>query len=150
VAANGKRREGAEQVLQRNVHQLLHRYGYVLDHTYRLRTEDGSWRTGSTWNGKPDTLAVRPPRVLAIEFKSGPQASRTNPERRQRQVASLSWWSLVPCARAWLLWPDAVPWDNLRGWIEAPGRAPATFGFEPMDQLAAFRVLATAAQRANV
>lgn len=134
---------GPERVWQDNVEALLRKHGYVVDHSYQLLTRDGIWRTGSTWIGKPDLVALRPPRVLAIEVKAKGRKGTAGP----RQLASLSWWSMVPCARAWLLLPDSVPYDTLVDWIRRPAQAPATFGFEPMGQLEAFRVLATADQR---
>jgi hypothetical protein len=38
-------------------------------------------------------------------------------------------------------------YDRFRGWIRRPAEAPAVHGFEPMDQLEAYRVVAPASVR---
>jgi hypothetical protein len=136
-----KRRPTPEKAWQADVQRELHAHAYVVDHSFALPTKDGGWRTGSTWVGKPDLLAVRPPRVLAIEVKA--LGGRATPQ----QVASLTIWSMVPCARAWLLPPGSVDPELLRDWIAHPGQAPSVYGFEPMAHLDALELLATAEQR---
>jgi hypothetical protein len=135
------RRPTPEKEHQARIQGWLHEAAYVVDHSYALPTTDGSWRTGSTWVGKPDLIAVRPPRVVVIEVKAkGGTAS-------EQQIASLSLWSLVPCARAWLLPPGVVSDELVQAWIRRPGTAPAAFGFTPMTHEEALKVLATSAQR---
>lgn len=114
-------------------------FGYVVEHTYPLRTQHG-WRTGSTLPGKPDLIAVRPPRMLAIECKTD------KGRLTQQQVAVLSLYSLVPCCRAWVLRPSD-PWPDIQEWLRRPKQAPAVYGFEPMPQLDAYRMAASTAQR---
>jgi hypothetical protein len=114
-------------------------FGYVVEHTYPLRTQHG-WRTGSTLTGKPDLIALRPPRLLAIECKTDKGRLTTE------QVAVLSLYALVPCCRAWVLRPRD-PWDTVQSWLRRPKLAPVTYGFEPMPQLDAYRVVASRTQR---
>lgn len=129
-----------EKEWQATLVAALEAFGYVVEHTYPLRTQHG-WRTGSTLKGKPDLIAVRPPRLLAIECKN--EAYKPTPE----QVAVLSLYALVPCARSWILRPNDPSWADVQAWLHRPGRAPATYGFEPMSQLDAFRVVASTRQR---
>lgn len=108
-------------------------FGYVVEHTYPLRTQHG-WRTGSTLKGKPDLIAVRPPRLLAIECKT--DKGRLDPDQR----AVLSLYALIPCARAWVLRPRD-DWSRIQLWMRLPKDAPAVYGFEPMPELDARRLL---------
>lgn len=121
---------------------VLELFGYVVEHTYPLRTEHG-WRTGSTLKGKPDLIAVRPPRILAIECK----IRREKPT--DEQVAVLSLYSHVPCGRAWILRPSD-PWDDIQAWIRTPARAPAVYGFDPLSPLDARKVLDASRRRGSV
>jgi len=130
----------SEAEWQRQVVRLLNEFGYVCDHVFRLRCHDGSWRTGNTLAGRPDVIALRPPRLLAIELK----AERGVLDRRQR--ACLSLYAEVPGARAWVLRPSDL--DVAREWFRRPGPAPAVYGFERMTQLEAYRVVAPASARA--
>ena len=141
MARRGQRAPGPEKAFQAKLVQLLHLHGYVVEHTYRLRCDDGSWRTGNTLNGKPDLIAWRPPRVLAIEVKA--EGGRLRPE----QQACLSWFAGIPNARAWVLSPAGPTWDAIVEWVADPKLAPRTFGFDQLTLLDAFRVLATADQR---
>jgi hypothetical protein len=129
----------SEKEWQSTLVDLLEVFGYVVEHTYPLRTEHG-WRTGSTLKGKPDLIAVRPPRILAIECK----VDREKPTAHQ--IAVLTLYSLIPNARAWVL-RDSDPWDDIQAWVRNPKASPRVYGFTPVDQLAAFRTLATARQR---
>jgi len=122
-----------EREWQRTLVELLEAFGYVVEHTYPLRTQHG-WRTGSTLDGKPDLMALRPPRLLAIECKS--DTGRLTP----RQVAVLSLHAEVPCHRAWVLRPTD-PWPDIVEWVRRPASAPVTFGFEPMARQAAWLLL---------
>jgi hypothetical protein len=119
----------SEREWQRTLVELLEAFGYVVEHTYPLLTRPKGgqpvWRTGSTLKGKPDLIALRPPRELAIECKT--DIGRLDP----RQAAVLSLHALVPCHRAWVLRPSD-PWDDIVAWIRRPATAPMTFGFEPM------------------
>lgn len=128
-----------EREFQRTIVDLLDTFGYAVDHTYPLRTQHG-WRTGSTLVGKPDLLAIRPPRILAIEVKG--EHTRVEPE----QIACLSLFAEVPCARAWLIRPSD-PWSDLVAWVRRPKLAPATFGFDPITVGEARRVLREARRR---
>lgn len=114
---------------------LLHVFGYAVDHTYPLQTRQGIWRTPSTMKGKPDLTALRPPRVLAIECKT----DRGKPTTEQR--ACLTVWAAIPCARAWLLRPSD-DWDTIVAWVRRPSVAPLVYGFDPMDLPEARRILA--------
>ncbi len=114
-------------------------FGYVVEHTYPLRTQHG-WRTGSTLVGKPDLVALRPPRLLAIECKTA------KGRLTREQIAVLSLYSMVPCARAWVLRPTD-PWPDIQEWLRRPKFAPDVYGFEPLTQLEAFRVVASTSQR---
>jgi len=136
----GRRRPTPEKLFQAKLVAALHTRGYAVDHTYALRTDDGSWRTGSTLKGKPDLLAIRKPRVLAIEVKAAD--GRLRPE----QLAVLSMWSEIPSARAWVLDPS-VPWELILSWIDNSMDAPRAFGFTPMEWIDAWRVVAPASVR---
>lgn len=128
-----------EKDFQRTLVATLEVFGYVVEHTYPLRTQHG-WRTGSTLVGKPDLIAVRPPRLLAIECKS--DVGRADPE----QIAVLSLYAAVPCARAWVLRPRD-PWDDVVSWLRRPKLAPAVYGFEAVEPAEARRLLADAARK---
>lgn len=129
-----------EKDWQRTLVELLEMFGYTVEHTYPLLTKQGFWRTGSTLKGKPDLIAVRPPRLLAIECK----VDRRKP--RPEQVAVLSLYSRVPCARAWVL-NDSADMAELQRWIRRPASAPAVFGFEPIESDAECRRVIRAASR---
>lgn len=122
-----------EKEWQATLVALLEAFGYVVEHTYPLRTQHG-WRTGSTLSGKPDLYALRPPRLLAIECKS--DTGRLD----RLQAAVLSLHALVPCHRAWVLRPRDH-WDTIVDWVRRPAAAPVTFGFEPMDEADALQLL---------
>lgn len=134
-----KRAAVKERDWQNTLVAALQAFGYVVDHTFPLRTKHG-WRSGSTLPGKPDLTALRPPRALAIECKTDVGVL----EDQQRAVLTL--WSLIPCARAWVLRPRD-PWDEIQAWMRRPAQAPQVYGFDPMDQLDAYRMVATARQR---
>jgi hypothetical protein len=135
----------SEREFQDTLVGVLELFGYVVEHTYPLLTRPKSgqpvWRTGSTLKGKPDLIAVRPPRLLAIEVKT--EVGRPSPE----QVAVLSMYSEVPCARAWLVTPDDPPWADVQAWIRQPQPAPRTHGFEPMGREEYLRVIDASRRR---
>lgn len=118
-------RRQRERAFQSTIEGALEAFGYVWDHTYPLRTEHG-WRTGSSLDGKPDLLAWRPPRMLAIEVKAG----REKPTALQ--VAVLSLMAEIPCCRAWVISDQDPPWDDFVRWVRRPKLAPQTYGFEPV------------------
>lgn len=124
-----------ERNYQDTVVELLHVFGYAVDHTYPLQTKHGFYRTPSTMKGKPDLTALRPPRVLAIEIKTDRGRATTE------QVACLTVWSEIPCARAWLLRPRD-DWDTLVGWVRSPKHAPRVYGFDPIPITEARLILA--------
>lgn len=131
----------SEKEWQATLVAALEVFGYVVEHTYPLMTKQGFWRTGSTLKGKPDLIAVRPPRLLAIECK----VRREKPTAEQ--VAVLSLYSRIPCARAWVL-HDADDWTTIQAWLRRPKLAPAVFGFEPISSDAECRrVIADAGRR---
>lgn len=129
----------AEKEWQTTLVAALEVFGYVVEHTYPLQTKHG-WRTGSTLSGKPDLIALRPPRILAIEVKT--DKGRLAPDQR----AVLTLYSEVPNARAWVLRPHDS-WPDIQSWMRTPKDAPRIYGFEPMERLEAYRLLATARQR---
>lgn len=134
-----KRAPGPEKTFQAELVKALHARGYIVEHTYRLRCDDGSWRTGNTLNGKPDLTAIRPPRILAIEVKADSKV-------RADQLAVLTLYSLIPNARAWVLRPTD-DWPTILRWLDTPKDAPRVYGFEPLTQLEAYRIVAPASQR---
>lgn len=134
------RTQVSERDWQNTLVQALETFGYVVEHTYPLMTKHGVYRTGSTLKGKPDLIAIRPPRLLAIECKN----DRYKPTREQ--IAVLSLYAQVPCARAWVLRPRD-DWDTIVSWLRRPKAAPTVYGFELMPQLDAFRVVASTRQR---
>jgi hypothetical protein len=137
-----------EKDFQQTLVDALEMFGYVVEHTYPLMTKQGFWRTGSTLKGKPDLIAVRPPRLLAIEVKG----ENTALEEPQRAVLSL--YAEIPCARSWVIRPQDPPWPLVQRWIQRPNPpegegepAPRTYGFEPMDVADARRFLLSKARR---
>jgi hypothetical protein len=129
-----------EKEWQATLVAALEVFGYVVEHTYPLLTKQGIWRTGSTLKGKPDLIALRPPRLLAIEVKT----DRGRLEEAQRAVLSL--YALIPNARAWVLRPRD-DWSLIQAWMRDPKTAPRVHGFDPVDQLTAYRQVATPRQR---
>lgn len=134
------RRPGPEKEFQARLQSALQARGYLVDHTYKLKCQDGSWRTGSTLTGKPDLLGLRPPRLVAIEVKSA--TGRVEP----RQQAVLSYWAAIPNARAWVLRPTD-DWDTVMGWLDRVEVAPRVHGFDRLPVLDAYRVVAPASAR---
>ena len=135
-----RRRPTPEKAFQTKLVDALHARGYIVDHTYQLRTDDGSWRTGSTLKGKPDLICLRPPWQVAIEVKA--DGGRLRPD----QQAVLSYYAGIHNARAWVLDPT-VSWESIMAWIDDLAAAPRVYGFDPMPILDAYRILATASQR---
>lgn len=129
-----------EREFQTTLVSVLEVFGYVVEHTYPLRTQHG-WRTGSTLKGKPDLIALRPPRLLAIEVKG----EHTVLEEPQRAVLSL--YAEIPSCRAWVIRPNDPPWPVVQEWIRRPYPAPAVHGFEPMTVGQAKRVIAASRRR---
>ena len=139
--ARPRRRPTPEKAFQaRLVTEGLHPRGWVENRIFPLRTDDGSWRTGSTLKGWPDIFAFRAKRFLAIEVKA--EDGRLRPD----QLAVLSLLAQIPVARVWVLDPTA-DWDTVMGWLDVPRDAPPVFGFDPMDPLDAYRVVAPASAR---
>lgn len=64
----------SEKELQKRITDLARKFGWMVNHTYRARLEDGTWRTTTTATGWPDLLLVHPGwgRVLVLELK-GPK-----------------------------------------------------------------------------
>lgn len=63
-----------EKELQQRVTKLAKEWGWKVNHTYRARLEDGTWRTTTTAVGWPDLLLVHATwgRILVLELK-GPK-----------------------------------------------------------------------------
>lgn len=76
-----------EQELQKRITRLAKEFGWLVNHTYRARLEDGTWRTTTTAKGWPDLVLVHPGwgRIVVLEVK-GPKG-RSSPEQ-QRWVAA--------------------------------------------------------------
>lgn len=124
----------AEKEWQKTLVAAAEIFGYVVEHTYPLRTQHG-WRTGSTLVGKPDLVMLRPPRLVVIECKAN--KGRLDPAQR----AVLSLYAEIPNTRAWVLRPRD-PWPDIQAWLRRPGRAPLTYGFDPMPLAEARRLVA--------
>lgn len=138
---------GPERELQNTLVELLEMFGYVTEHSYPLLTRPRGgppvWRTGSTLKGKPDLIALRPPRLLAIEVKS--ESGRLEPEQR----AVLSLYAAIPSARAWVVSPRDPEWDDVVAWVRRPKLAPVAHGFEVMGPAEARAELARLARKRN-
>lgn len=136
--------QASERDFQNTLVSLLEMFGFVTEHTFPLMTRPKGgrpvWRTGSTLKGKPDLIALRPPRLLAIEVKS--ETGRLEPEQR----AVLSLYAAIPSARAWVISPHDPPWEDVQAWIRRPGPAPKAHGFEVMDPVEARAELARLAK----
>jgi hypothetical protein len=122
----GVRPGSPEKEFQRTIVETLELFGYVGTHLFPLRDIHGQMRTPSTASGWPDLVYLRPPRVLAIEVKG--DTGKADP----KQIAWLSLWANIPCARAWLVRPSDPPWNDLLGWIRRPAQAPMLYGFTPI------------------
>jgi hypothetical protein len=130
-----RRNRTPEREFQRTLVQVLEAFGWEVNHTYPLMTKHG-WRTGTTAVGWPDLTALREPRILAIEVKG---------DHTPVEPAQLAWLSLfatVPCARAWVLRPAVPAWPLVQAWIRRPKTAPRSFGFDPMPAPEARALLA--------
>lgn len=110
-----------EREWQRTITDLLSALGFKWSHTYPLRTAVG-WRTGTTWRGFPDVVAVRGPFLICIEAKT--DTGRADPE----QIDCLTRFSCIAGARAWVLRPrDDL--QQIAGWLRDPKTAPRVYGF---------------------
>lgn len=116
-----------ERAWQTTIVETLELFGYAVSHTFPLRTKDG-WRTPTISPGWPDLIAVRAPRLLAIECKTD-VAPKAIP---LAQRAWLSAFASVPCARAWVLRPRD-DWPTIVEWVRHPKDAPRIYGFDPVD-----------------
>lgn len=123
-----KRNPTPEKAFQDTVDGLLRMFGCVTKHDYPLLTKHGVYRTGTTLRGWPDLFAFHPRRwVLAIEVKA--EHGVLDPE----QLACLSLFAEIPCARAWVVSPVDPEWTDLQGWVRRPRDAPRVYGFEPAE-----------------
>lgn len=135
-----KRAQGPEKLFQADLVRALHARGYLVSHTYKLRTDTGAWLTGNTVPGWPDLLCLRPPRLVAIEVKA------EDGRLAERQLAVLSYWAAIPNARAWVLDPTD-DWDTIMRWLDDLAQAPRTYGLDRIPLLDAWRVVAPASAR---
>lgn len=103
---------------------FMEEQGWIVNHIGRARTASGDWVTPTTSSGWPDLLAVRGPRLLAVEVKD-----RRKPID-EAQIAWLAAFSMNPATNAWCLRPT-MSWEEIGAWISHPETAPVTFGFDP-------------------
>lgn len=70
-----------EKELQQRVTKLAKEFGWLVNHIYRAKLEDGTWRTTTTLVGFPDLELIHPAwgRVMWLELK-GP-TGRSSPEQ---------------------------------------------------------------------
>lgn len=108
---------------QKVLTNFMEERGWIVNHIGRARTASGDWVTPTTSSGWPDLLALRGPRLLAVEVKD--RRKPVDPA----QVAWLLAFSLQPTANAWVLRPT-MDWQEIAGWIVHPEIAPVTFGFD--------------------
>ena len=120
-----------EREFQSILQEGLTREGWNWNHTYRMRTSSGAWRTSTTAVGFPDLLAIRPPHILALEVKA--DKGRMGPE----QVEWLARFAALPTGLAWVLRPRDN-WQHVANWLHNPWKAPTIHGWEapPDDSVA--------------
>jgi hypothetical protein len=117
-----------EKAFQDTIVDTLQLFGYAGCHVYPLMDRHGVYRTPTTAPGWPDLVYLRQPRLLAIEVKvDGPSVPKL-------QRAWLTLFSLIPCARAWVIRPSRPEhYDTVVEWIRRPAVAPQQFGFTPVE-----------------
>ena len=105
---------------------------YLVNHTYRLKTDSGAWRTSTTLKGMPDLMAVGRGHTLWIEVKTAGGAVSAE------QLVILDTFARVETNRCWLVRPtDDL--QSLADWIERPANAPRRFGFDEATLQSALR-----------
>lgn len=114
----------AERDWQKVIVNGMEERGWIVNHVGKARTAKGDWVTPTTSSGYPDLVAVRGPRLLAVEVKD--RRKPVDP----RQVAWLLLFATIPTANAWVLRPT-MDWHNLAAWLTNPETAPVTYGFDP-------------------
>lgn len=77
----------SERELQQRIQKVGKEWGWLVNHTYRARLEDGTWRTTTTLKGFPDLELIHPAwgRVMWLEVK-GPNG-RSSPDQRRVMAA---------------------------------------------------------------
>lgn len=70
-----------ERELQQRIQALAKEFGWLCNHTYRARLDDGTWRTTTTLKGWPDLELIHGAwgRVMWLEVK-GPKG-RSSPDQ---------------------------------------------------------------------
>ena len=100
----------SEKELQQRIVDLAREFGWMTQHVYRARLEDGSGRTTTSSTGWPDIVAVHPGwgRVLVLELK-GPKG-KVEPDQERWLVAFQSVARAAPgVVHAFAVWPADLP-----------------------------------------
>ena len=99
-----------EKELQQRITDLARRFGWLVNHTYRARLEDGSWRTTTTATGWPDLVLVHPKwgRLLVLELK-GPKG-KVEPDQEKWVAAFQAVATAAPgVVHSYAVWPKDFP-----------------------------------------
>lgn len=94
-----------EAAFQREIIRIAKRAGWRVNHCYRAKLADGTWRTTTTWVGWPDLELVKPGRHGWLEVKG--VGGVADPE----QLETIALLQTIPGAFAFIVWPadyDAV------------------------------------------
>lgn len=100
-----------EKELQQRITKLAKDFGWLTNHTYRAKLDDGSWRTTTTAVGWPDLVLVHPQwgRLLVLEVK-GP-TGRPSPQQLEWIAAFQSVASWSPQVHSFVVGP--ADWPNV-------------------------------------
>lgn len=99
-----------ERELQARITKLAKEWGWMVNHTYRAKLEDGTWRTTTTAKGWPDLVLVHPGwgRMMALELK-GPKG-RSDPDQKRWVAAFQAVAATAPgIVHAYVVYPDDFP-----------------------------------------
>lgn len=102
-------RDLSEAEFQKAVVTLARRHGFLVNHVYRSKLADGSWRTTTTYKGFPDLTLVKRRRLVFLELKKVGE-SATVEQRRWIATAQT-----VPGIEAWVV--DATDWPEVHALI---------------------------------
>lgn len=95
-----------EAGFQSEVIRQAKKSGWTVNHTYRAKLHDGTWRTTTTLKGMPDLMLVKPGRLGFLELK------RPGADPSPEQVAVVALLQTVPGVFAYIVhpsdWPDIV------------------------------------------
>lgn len=102
-----------EGKFQRWIQRTAKSLGWVCDHTYRAQLQDGSWRTTSTLDGKPDLMLLQPRSPIVFLEVKGPTGQAS-----PRQLEIVRTMQTIPSVVAFIVWPR--DWELVRDVLVDP------------------------------